>query len=99
VTRFEREISLGRSRWYLATIILVDRIGVNSRIERLAQAVKGTIIQMSVAYWPQQVAQELQRALGFEHELIAMDQTEIETYLKQRLSQTPLEDFIGLNGE
>ncbi|NOT61739.1 MAG: CfrBI family restriction endonuclease, partial [Acidobacteria bacterium] len=53
VTRFEREISLGRSRWFLATIILVDRIGANSRIERLAQGVEGTIIQMSAGYWPQ----------------------------------------------
>jgi hypothetical protein len=99
VTRFEREISLGRSRWYMATIILVDRIGANSRIERLAQEVKGTIIQMSAGYWPQQVAQELHRVLGFEHQLVNMEQAHIEEFLRHELGQVPLEDFIRLNGK
>ena len=36
----------------MATIILVDRIGANSRIERMAEEVQGTIIQMSAGYWP-----------------------------------------------
>jgi hypothetical protein len=40
VTRFEREISLGRSKFFMATIILVDRIGSNSRIERMAEEVR-----------------------------------------------------------
>jgi hypothetical protein len=97
VTRFEREISLGRSRWYMATIILIDRIGSNSRIEKLAREVNGTIIQMSAGYWPQQVARELNRVLGFEHELMNTSQSRIEKYLKQKLSRVPLEEFIGLN--
>jgi hypothetical protein len=99
VTRFEREISLGRSRLYMATIILVDRIGANSRIERLAQEVKGTIIQMSAGYWPQLVAQELHRVLGFEHQLVNMEQAYIEEFLKHELSLVPLEDFIRLTDE
>jgi hypothetical protein len=65
VSRFEREISMGRSKWYMATIILVDRIGANSRIERMAKAIDGTIVQMSMGYWPQQVAQQLNAKLGF----------------------------------
>ncbi len=99
VTRFEREISLGRSRWFLATIILVDRIGANSRIERLAQDVEGTIIQMSAGYWPQQVAQELHRALGFKHKLLNLKPAQIESYLEQAIQQVPLEKFIGLKSE
>jgi len=99
VTRFEREISLGRSRWYLATIIIVDRIGANSRIERLAKEVDGTIVQMSAAYWPQQVARELKRVLGFEHELADMDHARIGKYLERKLRQVPLPDFIGLGRE
>ncbi len=99
VTRFEREISLGHSRWYMATIIIVDRIGANSRIERLAQEVDGTIVQMSAAYWPQQVARELNRVLGFEHDLVNMEQARIGRFLERKLSQVPLEDFIGLDDE
>lgn len=95
VTRFEREITLGRTRYYMATFIIVDRIGPNSRLERLAQAVDGTIVQMSAAYWPQQVARELNRVLGFKHELLDMRQTEIEEFLRLRLERTRLEDFMG----
>jgi hypothetical protein len=95
VARFEREITLGRTRYYMATFIIVDRIGPNTRIDRLAQAVDGTVVQMSAAYWPQQVARELNRVLGFKHKLVDMRQTEIEEFLRLRLERTPLEDFMG----
>lgn len=97
VSRFEREIMLGRSRWYMATIILVDRISANSRIVQLAEAMDGTIIQMSAGYWPQQVAKELNRALGSEHELVAMDRNQIDAFLKRKLNEVPLEQFIATN--
>ena len=81
VTRFEREISFGRSsHFYMATIILVDRIGKNSRIEQLAQVIGGNIVQMSASYWPQQVARVLHEALGFEHELV--DKAPLEEFIK-----------------
>ncbi|MFQ6100712.1 MAG: CfrBI family restriction endonuclease [Anaerolineae bacterium] len=64
VSRFERELQFGRSRWYMATVILVDRIGRKSRIVRLAQEIGGTIIQMSMGYWPRQVVQVLHQEFG-----------------------------------
>jgi hypothetical protein len=94
VTRFEREISLGRARFYMATIILVDRIGPNSRIERLAEQANGKIIQMSAGYWPQQVSVELNRVVGFRHELLKMKPELIGGFLRRQLARVPLEDFI-----
>ncbi len=99
VTRFEREISLGRSHYYMATIILVDRIGAGSRIERLAKDVEGTIIQMSAGYWPQQVAQILNQTLGFTHPLVKMEQGIVGDFLAEAINQVPLEEFIGLNDD
>ncbi|MGH9838425.1 MAG: hypothetical protein ACREEM_06540 [Blastocatellia bacterium] len=81
------------------TNILVDRIGANSRIERLAQEVDGTIIQMSAGYWPQQAAQGLNRVLGFKHKLLNLKPAQVEEFLKRQLQQTPLEKFIGMKGE
>jgi len=95
VTRFEREILLGRSHWYLATIIIVDRIGENSRIEKLAQKLDATIIQMSGGYWPQHVASALNQITGFKHALINMKSSLIEKYLEQKLIDVPLENFIS----
>ncbi|HMY72508.1 MAG TPA: hypothetical protein PLQ88_11800, partial [Blastocatellia bacterium] len=75
------------------------RIGTNSRLERLAREVEGTIIQMSAGYWPQLVAQELHRVLGFKHELLKLKPAEVEPFLKRKLQQTPLENFIGLKND
>jgi hypothetical protein len=94
VTRFQHEEILEGKRFYMATIIIVDRIGKNSRIVEMARAVNGSIVQMSATYWPQQVARLLKNALGFEHELMDMDQTKIEDYLREKLSTVPLTSFI-----
>lgn len=97
VTRFEREISLGHSTYYMATIILVDRIGANSSIESLAQKIGGTIIQMSASYWPKQVAHVLQETLGFKHAILQMDNGQMDDFLRKQMPSVPLEDFVGLS--
>ncbi|MDX1995874.1 MAG: CfrBI family restriction endonuclease [bacterium] len=96
VARYRREIEMGRQKWFMATIIVVDRIGERSNIESLANAIDGTIVQMSAGYWPQRIARTLNRVLGFEHPLVNMEQTEIEDYLKARMQKAPLETFIDL---
>jgi hypothetical protein len=97
VTRFEREISLGHSTYYMATIILVDRIGRSSRIQSLAHEVGGTIIQMSASYWPKQVAHVLRKSLDFKHSILDMDDGQVEVFLREQMSSVPLQDFIGLS--
>ncbi len=97
VSRFEREISLGRSTFYMATIILVDRIGKNSRIEKMAEEIDGTIVQMSAGFWPQQIAQILNVTLGLEHPLVNMLKNDVEEYLRKAMQNVPLEEFIGLS--
>jgi hypothetical protein len=99
VTRFEREVSLGRSRWYMATMIIVDRIGPNSRIEGMAREIDATIIQMSAGYWPQQVARELQRVLGYEHPLAGMEPGQIRDFIAGALTSAPLEQFIAAKNQ
>jgi hypothetical protein len=96
VTRFEKEIELASRKWYLATIIVVDRIGKNSRIEKLAQKVGGSIVQMSMSYWPRQVARELNKAVGFSHSILKLSNEAFENYVKREIQKVPLEKLIGL---
>jgi hypothetical protein len=96
VTRFEKEIELNSKKWYLATIIIVDRIGRNSRIEELAKRVGGTIVQMSMSYWPRQVAAELYNSIGYSHELVKLPDSKVEDYLKKEIAKVPITEFIGL---
>lgn len=54
----------------------------------------GTIIQMSGSYWPQEVARELNRVLGLDHELVHMEPNCIHEFLKVEMRKVPLEEFI-----
>lgn len=99
VSRYRREIQLGRENWFMATIIVVDRIGERSNIQRLARDIDGTIVQMSAGYWPQRVARTLNQVMGFEHPLVSMEQSEIGDFLKARMQDVPLEAFIDLTLE
>lgn len=97
VSRFEREVEFGRGKWYLATIILVDHIGKGSRIETLAKEIQGTIIQMSMAYWPKEIAKVLHEKVGFKHELVNMPDNEIGKFLQRKMADVPLLSFVGMN--
>ena len=95
VTRYGREEEIQGTHWYMATIIIVDRLGRNSRVERMARGVGGEIVQMSAAFWPQVVARLLEEKLeGYQHELANMEQKLIEEYLRAKLKTVPLDSFI-----
>lgn len=94
VTRFQQAEVIRGIPFYMATIIIVDRVGRDSRIVEMARAVNGTIVQMSATYWPQQVAELLKNTFGYEHELIGMNETHIEEYLREKLKAVPLENFV-----
>lgn len=95
VTRFEHEEFLEDRHFYMATIIIVDRVGKDTRILDMARNIGGDVVQMSVSYWPQDVALVLNRTLGFEHVLLHMTQNEVESFLKAKLNEIPLMQFVG----
>lgn len=94
VSRFEREITLGNTKWFMATIIVVDRIGPNSRIEALAKQIGGDIVQMSGAYWPIRVAEILKERTGYKPELLGMKDKEVLQYLKKKIAKIDFEKLI-----
>jgi len=98
VTRYEREITIGKRKWYATTVIIVDRIGPKSRLPELAKRVDGHIVQMSAAYWPQSVANLFKNVLGYSNPLARMPQSRIMGYLLDRLASAPLEQFIRVGG-
>lgn len=93
VSRFEREVILGKTKWYMATIIIVDRIGKNSRIEGLAQQIGGDIVQMSGSYWPIRVAEILKERTGYKSEVLSLQEKDVIRYLKKKISSI---DFARL---
>ena len=94
VSRFEREMEYGRREHVMATFIIVDRVGAKSRIAELARAIEGTIVQMSMSYWPKLIALELGTVLGMTHELQTMPEHDIAAYLRARVATVPIEDYL-----
>jgi len=93
VSRFEREMDFGRQKHFMATFIIVDRIGPRSRIVELAKKIDGTIIQMSMASWLKVLAEKLGHVLGFRHALQNMAPKDIEPYIKASLAKIKIEEF------
>jgi len=94
VSRFERELEHDRQKYYMATFIIVDRIGERSRIMMLARRINGTIIQMSMAFWPQVLAKKLGEVLGFKHGLQTMPAQNIKLYFEKQMEKMDLNEFI-----
>ena len=94
VTRFESEEYIAGSRTYIATIIIVDRIGPGSRIPELARNLGGHIVQMSGGYWPRTVAQLIDRVRNTHDELSDCPDSRIQDLLKERLDAVDISTFI-----
>jgi len=95
VSRFEKEVEFGRQKWYMGTIIIVDRIGKNSRIEELAKAIDGHIVQMSGAYWPVQVAKILKNTFGYDNPILHTKPNKIDAYLKAKVGSVNFEKILN----
>lgn len=94
VSRFEKAIEFNNSKYYMATFILVDRIGENSRIPTLAKRIDASIIQMSLNYWPKELAKGLKAQVGHNSEIINIDDRKLDTYLKQKIGKLDIGQFF-----
>lgn len=96
VSRFEREMEPGKQRHFMATIILVDRIGERSRIAELAQKIDGNIVQMSMTFWAREVAEILRKKIGFKHEILRLPLDESIPYIQHSMQHLDLKQFISV---
>jgi hypothetical protein len=95
VSRFEREMNHGRQLHYMSTIILVDRIGEGSRIVEMAKEINGTIIQMSMTYWVQEVAHVLSEKLGYKHPILKMKADQSLEFIEREMQKVDLKIFMN----
>lgn len=93
VSRFEREYEYGRQLHYMSTIIIVDRIGNNSRIIELAARIHGRIVQMSGSYWVKEVCQILKDTTGYDHKLLKMTNEQSLDFVKKEMEKIDFRDF------
>ena len=94
VSRFEREMSHGRSLHFMSTIVLVDRIGEGSRITELAKRIDGNIIQMSMNYWVREICQLLKMKINFDHKILKLSNEESLEFVKMKMEKLDLNQFV-----
>lgn len=100
VSRFERDLEIGRRRYDSATVIIVDRVGPSSALEAQANRAGARVIQMSISHWPRQLAQILAKEFGHRHEILQIEESSLPKYFHRKLAAINLEDFVrGLRND
>jgi hypothetical protein len=94
VSRFEREMEFGRKKHFMSTIVIIDRIGANSRIADMAKRINGRIVQMSMSQWITEICEILNDTIGFKHPLLKMSDEESLAYVKRGVAKIDLRKFI-----
>lgn len=95
VSRFERVMERNGYKSNTITIILIDKIGDGGRIETMAKAIGGYIIQMSGTYWVHELAQTIKKAFPFyKNPLLSMSKEQSLEYLRKEMSNIDLSQFL-----
>jgi hypothetical protein len=95
LSRFAREIEVGGSHGSSVTFIIVDRLPKTGKTEKAATTIGAEIVQMSMQYWPRDLAIRLANRLGIKHELAGMPDDKIADYLAAKLRSVQVQDFVA----
>lgn len=94
VSRFERQVEIDGQKYFCATFVIVDRIGERSKLVEQAKAINGTIIQMSMSYWPRMLAEQLLEKTGYRSPLVAIPDKRIEDEIRTRAGKVKIESLV-----
>ncbi len=96
LNRYEKQVEIGEVLSESTTFIVVDRLPAKSRkTQKLSEKIGAEIVQMSMQYWPRDLARRLNERLSIRHELQNMPDSEISDYLKKKLAAIPILDFLA----
>ncbi len=94
LSRYAREIERQGIVHDSVTFIVVDRLPQTGKTNQAALNIGAEIIQMSWQRWPKLLAQRLEDRLGYKHELAALPDDQISSYLEQKLAPVAIQDFL-----
>lgn len=95
LTRYAREVEIGGHRHNSQTYIIVDRLPDTSKTRQAAEKAGAEIVQMSLCFWPRDLARRLRSDFNYRHDLAEMSDDEISRYLSSRLEEIPIQDFVA----
>lgn len=95
LSRFAKHREISGKKYDAKTYIVVDRLPKTGKTEGAAKKIDAEIIQMSMKYWPKELAIKLNEGFGMNHALCKMPDSEIEEYLRDKLKTIQLQNFLG----
>ncbi len=95
LSRFESEIKSKSGTKYSVTFIIVDRLPQTTKTQESAKKIGAEIIQMSMQFWPRELAVKLGKRFGFKHPIQNLQDGELNDYLKQEINKIDIQDFLS----
>lgn len=94
VSRFERNMEYANKTYNMSTVIIVDRIGEDSRIVQMAKEIDGHIIQMSMSNWVIELSNILYEELHYKSSIFNKSEAEVFTLISEKLKDIDLKQFL-----
>jgi hypothetical protein len=95
LSRFSTEENYLGIKTYTKTFIVVDRLPKTSKTASAAREINADIIQMSMKYWPKELASKMAASLGLQHKLLNMPDTMIAQYLEDQMKPINILEFLN----
>ncbi|MBF0459597.1 MAG: CfrBI family restriction endonuclease [Nitrospirae bacterium] len=93
VSRFERDMEIGVQKYHSATCIIVDRVGEDSGLVEQARRAGAKVIQMSMSYWPIELAQWIKQNFNHKSEILNCKQSDLPAFFNKKLAGISFENF------
>ena len=94
VSRFERDMEINKRQFHSATCIIVDWVGEGSGLEAHAKRANAKVIQMSMSYWPIELAKWLSDKFNHKSDVLHCPTMDLPAFLTKRLDSVSFEHFI-----
>jgi CfrBI restriction endonuclease. len=95
LSRFEREMEVFGGKSSSVTFIVVDRLPRTGKTENAAKRIGAEIVQMSMQYWPRDLARRLGTRFGIKHKLQDLSDGEMDNYLSKKLKSIAIQEFLN----
>ena len=95
LTRYASEVKVAGQIALSKTFIIVDKLPKSAKTLEDAAKTGAEIIQMSMKFWPVELAAKLQKHLGFEPEILSIEEDKLEEYLAKKIAPIRIQDFLA----
>jgi len=98
LSRYANEVEQHGKQMTSKTFVIVDRMPQTPKTLDAAKKAGSEIIQMSMKFWPQELAKKMKLQLGHESEILNVSEDALSDYLATKINLIPILNFLNKNG-